>query len=143
MTTQYPTVHGNLALKAEAVSMPRFTVINGAGSGRRVVCTQASAAAPVHLPCALAGIIIVALALACFAAAHSVLQARQQAFNAAVSSEQLEVVEVSGGDSLWSIAAAHPIEGLDTSEVADVIQTINALDSGTLQPGMELQVPIS
>lgn len=143
MTTQYPTVHGNLALKAESASTPRFTVINGFGAGCRTMRAQAPVAAPVHLPRALAAVIIVAIVFACLATAYAVLHTEQQAFNAVISSEQLERVEVTGGDSLWSIAATHPIAGLDTSEVADAIQTINGLDSGTLQPGMELQVPVS
>lgn len=143
MTTQYPTVHGNLALKAESVSTPRFTVINGFGAGRRTMCAQAPVAAPTHLPRALAAVVIAVIVFACLATAYAVLHTKQQAFNAAISSEQLEVVEVSGGDSLWSIAATYPIEGLDTSEVVDAIQAINGLDSGTLQPGMELQVPVS
>lgn len=142
MSMSYPTVHGNLALKpVEPVS--RFTVINGSAAAPHLEHVQAPSCPHLHLPRILAVAIAIGIVVSCIFTAYTVLQSEQTAYHAAVTSEQLEAVTVAPGDSLWSIAAAHPLEGLDTAAVADAIQAINALESGTLQPGMVLNVPVS
>ena len=45
------------------------------------------------------------------------------------------------GDSLWSLAQEHPIDGLSTQETSDMIRSVNHLDRGSLDAGAVLKVP--
>ena len=50
-------------------------------------------------------------------------------------------VKVSPGESLWSIAAANPVEGLTTPETVEVIRRSNHLTSDAITTGSVLRVP--
>ena len=53
----------------------------------------------------------------------------------------LEEHVVMDGDSLWDISEAHPVEGLTTSEVIDLIREENDLFGTVIQPGQTILVP--
>ena len=50
-------------------------------------------------------------------------------------------MEVSTGDSLWSIAEAHPVEGVSTPEVVSWIVKANNLPNSSVASGQALVVP--
>jgi hypothetical protein len=50
-------------------------------------------------------------------------------------------VSVAEGDTLWEIAATHPIPGYSTLQVIDLIRSANALDENVIYPGQVLCVP--
>jgi hypothetical protein len=52
-----------------------------------------------------------------------------------------ETVRISGGDTLWSIASAHPVTGLDTAQTVDLIAELNHLDGFGLVAGDTVLVP--
>ena len=54
-----------------------------------------------------------------------------------------EVVTVMPGDSIWSIAEEHPVEGCSTSEVVDFISEQNELSTSMITSGQHLYVPAS
>ncbi len=51
-------------------------------------------------------------------------------------------VRVSAGQSLWSIAAEHPIAGLTTQQTVDAIRRSNHLSRSTIAEGVVLRVPV-
>jgi hypothetical protein len=50
-------------------------------------------------------------------------------------------VVVHDGDSVWSLAEAHPVDGYSTQEVVTWIESHNQLESATIQAGQTLDVP--
>lgn len=54
-----------------------------------------------------------------------------------------QTVQVQAGETLWSIAQAHPIAGLTTSQAAESISHTNRLATSTLRTGQTLQVPVA
>ncbi len=52
-----------------------------------------------------------------------------------------ETVRISSGDTLWSIASAHPVAGLDTAGTVDLIAELNDLDGFALVAGDTVLVP--
>ncbi len=52
-----------------------------------------------------------------------------------------EFISVSQGDTLWSIAAEHPIEGMTTQQCVRWISSTNDLDGCVLVPGQAIEVP--
>ena len=51
------------------------------------------------------------------------------------------LLRVEQGDTVWTIAAAHPVSGLNTAQNADLIARLNDLDAGRLAAGTTLRVP--
>ncbi|HET6275247.1 MAG TPA: LysM peptidoglycan-binding domain-containing protein [Candidatus Cybelea sp.] len=51
-------------------------------------------------------------------------------------------VTVQPGDSLWAIAAAHSGPSADVQEIVDRISDANHIQSGTIQPGERLRIPL-
>ena len=95
-------------------------------------------------PVALKVSTIVALAVALtlfFVLATSIFSARHAAYAESVSNVTYETVRVQSGDSLWSLAQEHPIEGLSTQETSDMIRNVNHLEHGSLDAGAHLKVP--
>lgn len=140
-------VQGNLALKLETPAVPAFTVVKGGRSG-----FQALSAKPAHSQCVAAAsapvalkastIVAVAIALTLFfVLATSIFSARHTAYAESVSNVTYETVRVQPGDSLWSLAQEHPIEGLSTQETSDMIRSVNHLEHGSLDAGAHLKVP--
>lgn len=52
-------------------------------------------------------------------------------------------VRIDAGDTLWSIAQAHPVKGLSTAETVELITRINGLPSAKLRTGGEVMVPVN
>jgi Tfp pilus assembly protein FimV len=52
-----------------------------------------------------------------------------------------QTVQVQTGQNLWAIAQAHPIDGLTTSQTAEVISRSNNLSGSMLIAGQTLHVP--
>lgn len=57
-------------------------------------------------------------------------------------SDATTVVQVSAGDTLYGIAAAHTTDG-DVNAMVEQIQDLNGLDSAALAVGQRLRVPVS
>jgi LysM repeat protein len=55
-----------------------------------------------------------------------------------ILSQQLKV---KAGDSLWTVAAAHPVAGMSTAQVADLLTTSNDLSGQLIRPGQVILVP--
>lgn len=51
-------------------------------------------------------------------------------------------VQVTSGDTLWAIARAHPVEGMNTAQAADLIAELNGVHGTCIAPGMTLSVPV-
>ena len=140
-------VQGNLALKLETPAAPVFTVVKGGRSGFQSLPGKPSRSqrvASTTAPVALKFSTIVALAVALtlfFVLATSIFRARYAAYAESVSNVTYETVRVQSGDSLWSLAQEHPIEGLSTQETSDMIRNVNHLEHGSLDAGAHLKVP--
>lgn len=50
-------------------------------------------------------------------------------------------VRAESGDSLWSIAENHPIDGLTTAQTVEVIAAVNGLNGPLVAAGGSLNVP--
>lgn len=140
-------VQGNLALKLETPTSPAFTVVKGGRSGFQTLPgkpARSQRVATTSAPAALKVSTIVALAVALtlfFVLATSIFSARHAAYAESVSNVTYETVRVQSGDSLWSLAQEHPIEGLSTQETSDMIRDVNHLEHGSLDAGAHLEVP--
>lgn len=140
-------VQGNLALKLETPAAPAFTVVKGGRSGFQTLSGKpvrsqcvATASAPAALKASTIVVLAVALTLF-FVLATSIFSARHAAYAESVSNVTYETVRVQSGDSLWSLAQEHPIEGLSTQETSDMIRNVNHLEHGSLVAGAHLKVP--
>lgn len=140
-------VQGNLALKLETPAAPAFTVVKGGRSGFQTLPGKpvrsqcvATTSAPVALKASTIAALAVALTLF-FVLATSIFSARHAAYAESVSNVTYETVRVQSGDSLWSLAQEHPIEGLSTQETSDMIRNVNHLEHGSLDAGVHLKVP--
>ena len=138
---------GNLALKLETPAAPAFTVVKGGRSGFQTLPGKpvrsqcvATTSAPVALKASTIAALAVALTLF-FVLATSIFSARHAAYAESVSNVTYETVRVQSGDSLWSLAQEHPIEGLSTQETSDMIRNVNHLEHGSLDAGVHLKVP--
>ena len=140
-------VQGNLALKLETPAEPTFTVVKGGRSRFQPVAAMPNRAQHTVLaaaPVALKASTIVAFAVAFtlfFVLATTVFTARHTAYADSVSTVTYETVRVHTGDSLWSLAEEHPVEGLTTQETSDMIRNVNHLERGSLDAGAVLKVP--
>jgi len=54
---------------------------------------------------------------------------------------QSQSLKVQTGDTLWTLAAQHPVEGMSTAEVADMLAKENGLAGCSLVPGQVIVVP--
>ena len=57
--------------------------------------------------------------------------------------EDTAVISVAPSDTLWEIARAYPVDGLNTAETVRVIVAINEMDDSSLVAGQSLLVPAS
>ena len=140
-------VQGNLALKLQTPAAPAFTVVKGGRSSFQSLPgkpARSQRVATTSAPVALKASTIVALAVALtlfFVLATSIFSARHAAYAESVSNVTYETVRVQSGDSLWSLAQEHPIEGLSTQETSDMIRDVNHLEHGSLDAGAHLKAP--
>lgn len=143
-------VYGNLALAPRA-DEPQLRVYNGNACSRLAAAPLQLAPADVYAKTsacphtrfshirALAGFMaLLGLAVTLFSLFGAARASAQDAFIASLDSTE---VTVRAGDSLWSLAEDHAVEGLPISAAVDLISEWNGLDNATLQPGMELVVP--
>ena len=75
------------------------------------------------------------------AVATKPVRTQRAAYADSVANVTYESVRVQSGDSLWSLAQEHPIDGLSTQETSDMIRSVNHLDRGSLDAGAVLKVP--
>lgn len=140
-------VQGNLALKLETPAAPAFTVVKGGRSGFQTLpgkSVRSQCVATTSAPVALKASTIVALAVALtlfFVLATSIFSARHAAYAESASNVTYEAVRVQSGDSLWSLAQEHSVDGLSTQETSDIIRSVNHLEHGSLDAGDVLKVP--
>mgnify|MGYP001461092823 FL=1 len=140
-------VQGNLALKLETPAAPAFTVVKGGRSGFQTLPgkpVRSQCVATTSAPVALKASTIVALAVALtlfFVLATSIFSARHAAYAESASNVTYEIVRVQSGDSLWSLAQEHSVDGLSTQETSDMIRSVNHLEHGSLDAGDVLKVP--
>lgn len=141
-------VQGNLALKLETPAERAFTVVQGGRSRFQPVAAmpdRAQHTVVAAAPVALKASTIVAFAVAFtlfFVLATTVFSARHAAYADSASNVTYETVRVHTGDSLWSLAEEHPVEGLTTQETSDMIRSANHLERGSLDAGAVLKVPV-
>jgi len=50
-------------------------------------------------------------------------------------------VRVHAGDTPWSIAQSHPVDGLTTAQTADLIIEMNGVDGSCLVAGESIRIP--
>ena len=86
---------------------------------------------------ALAAAIALAICVVSMVSSN-VISSRIQSSVSTVPSTEYVVVS---GDSLWSIAETHPMEGHSASEVVTWIMERNGLEGGLIVPGQHLAVP--
>ena len=60
----------------------------------------------------------------------------------AATAQRYSTVVVQPGDTLWGLAAAHAGPSADVQEIVDRITDANHLQSGALQPGERLRIPL-
>lgn len=144
---------GNLALAPRISKSDRFGVVEGGLSNTHrapmpprnpqaedfaVSSAHNRPVTSISIRALVASIAVVAALVAivfCGFASHAMT------LRSAISDAPREVVVVEDGDTLWSLAAAHPIKDLSTDEIASIIEEWNKVDAGLLQPGAELSVP--
>lgn len=150
-------VSGNLALASHAVETvavpvrPRLAVIKGAGtvhavdSERQLWAPDVFAAHTAKRSTAISSVYSimagVVLAVLVGVLAFAFVSARIESERAVIAATQRTEVSIAVGDSLWSLASEHPIEGLDTAKTVELIREWNGLTTGTLTIGAALMVP--
>lgn len=130
---------GNLALSYE-VARPAFTVVNGTKdmSFATMTVVEPKRSLAHRFACFLCAVAVVFGAVF---AGLSFLSSGQAAYDQALAShERLEVV-VQPSDTLWSIAEAHPADGVGTRETVSIVRAWNDLSDGMLHAGQTLIVP--
>lgn len=158
MDTQFET-YGNLALAPRACEHGHLNVIDGSGRGShdslRIAVShpkQGQLFAPDSFPLTSAmpttlsraficTTLLAVLVCFCTFTIDAVHSHRIDAYQKALSAITYESVRVQPGESLWSLAENHSVDGMATAEVANAIKLENNLNNGTLQPGMKLLVP--
>jgi LysM repeat protein len=54
----------------------------------------------------------------------------------------LTALKVTAGDSLWTLAATHPVDGLTTAQVSEILMKANHLEAPVVFPGQTILVPV-
>ncbi|WP_322155778.1 LysM peptidoglycan-binding domain-containing protein [Paratractidigestivibacter sp.] len=89
--------------------------------------------------CAMAVVFAVVLATLAFGVESSIAASESLTLNEAATTN----VRVMSGDSLWSIASQHGVDGCSTQSIVDWIRDRNQLESSNIFAGQELIVPTS
>lgn len=108
---------------------------------RQRSATSAAPAIRQILRVAACACILFALVGSVFFAAYTVLSSETSGYEYALENTELTTISVTSGDSLWTLAEEHSVEGMTTQETTELIRMWNDLESSTLQPGTELLVP--
>lgn len=131
MNAEKLMIQGNLALKPQIQEDSRLFVVQG---GRPVVQGHA---APSRRSVVAVSIMLIS-ALAILIGSTIAFQASTYEISNRVS---YQTVKVFDGESLWSLAEEHPVDGLSTQETSDLIRSVNHLSRGSLDAGSYLKVP--
>ena len=152
-TTIYATEYQNDGTAAlDPQEGCRFVLIEGGRSQSQQAVSDSQEQAVITFPqvlplSLLQQCVIVAIALIIAAAAitlSSVLsEANFKAVHGAFDAAPTEQIVVSKGESLWSIAEDHSVEGISTDQLVQFIMESNNLSSATLNVGQTLMVPMS
>lgn len=131
----YALIDGNLAL-APVAEKPMFQVVDG----RRTTLSTVPAVRQdtAHPVCVFAVVAICALMLAI---GFLQLHVGQSTFDQMHESAARTEFVVQPGDTLWSIAQSHPLDGLSVDETVSIIRSWNDVPEGLVYPGMEIVVP--
>lgn len=141
-------VYGNLALASEAPTRradvkTRFVVVEGslghARPVRQVAHRPETSTSRLARVCAVASVVVMFLIV--FVAGVSAFSNRAELVSHAASEVAWAETTIREGDSLWTLAESHPIEGLSTQETADIIEAHNSFDSVMLKAGDTVLVP--
>ena len=149
MTAVEHLVIGNLALapaREEVTSRPRLTVIEGrAGERLQGHMPELVIDAQRHgnMPAVVAACFVCLLLTVSLTIGWSVITGRAAMADEAFSHVEMEEVAVEAGDSLWTIAERHAVDGMTTRELVDRLKELNGTGSQPLQPGDVLMVPIA
>ncbi len=133
----FAMIEGNLAL-APAAHATAFQVVDGRlGASEYVAAPAPRRAEPDRLHLVFVAALIVVSLIGMIA----VFQSQQARFDAALAhADRLEIV-VESGDTLWTIAEHHRLDGVDTQQTVDIIRGWNDLSASSLQPGDTIIVP--
>ena len=145
MISQFNTLmfatDGSSALAPEVG--PRLVLIDG-GKSKGAFCTNAARetghSASKKFPlsqCILAVAVSCLIAFGLYALEATATVAESHAFE----NVSQETISVKGGESLWSIASEHGIEGCSTQSVVDWIRSENQLANSNIRAGQQLIVP--
>lgn len=128
-------VDGTAALRPEEVACLRVYE-GGADRGRSASSLHRGA----HK--VILAALAVTLTIACALGVCAVDSLREASANQAIDAAPKEVVSVTSGDSLWSIAETHPVRGASTRSVVSWIMANNGLSTPSIQVGDALVVPV-
>ena len=104
-------------------------------SDEKASCTSAHRSAVLSISFAIVFAFVV------FLSSSALEASAQSATDAALDSASTTVVYVRDGESLWSIAQQHGVDGVSTQSVVDWIVSENNLSSSCLFSGQKLVVP--
>lgn len=123
---------------ADVIALPPARPVSARPAAARPAASRpAEAAAPLRLT-ARGRAVLAGLAIVAAAVTGSVVGA---VVGASEPTGAVEVVTVTGGDSLWSIAAAVAGPGDDVRDVMSEIAALNDLSGTALLAGQQLTVP--
>ncbi len=136
----YP-VSGTAALQSEVI--PTLVLIEG-GNGAQLgsespVRKSKNARCPRSFVIMASALIFITFAAVLFSFGLSVHEAVASRLEAAPTAS----VRVLDGESLWSIAEKHGVDGVSTKDVVSWIKAKNGLSVSTLSAGQSLLVPAS
>lgn len=121
---------------------PRLRVIEGGLSTKATGASRRVADVPVWQQLVIGAVMLLAVISFVLASSAQDAHARSQVAEA-LSHATYETVTVVSGDTLWSIALEHPVDGCTTKDLVNAIRDANGLESACLSCGMKLQVPVA
>ena len=136
---RFKVLEGGLSLRQAQESFSRPSAGQAAPAPRfREISEAARKNRPSGLPVALiAAFLALSICVVSMIASH-IYESKLSSDLASVPGVEYTVAS---GDSLWVIAANHPIEGHTTSDVVTWILERNELETSLIIPGQELLVP--
>lgn len=137
--------YGNLALAEpierdhEPASKMNLKVIDG-GAVNQMPSVAVDARPRTRMACWFAAALIICGLLLAVFLRFSVDSSRRAQI---VDSISYERVTVRPGDSLWSLAREHSVEGISTEDLVSIMKARNGVSDSLLQPGQSLLVAAS
>ena len=119
-----------MSVTAISTVRPRETPGAGPGASEMVGSRHSARSGTAWLETAALMVIVILLFVGVFNSARP-----------ATTTPGLARLTVQAGDSLWTLAQAHPVEGLSTAQVADLIAETNGRDGALITPGETILVP--